>query len=246
MGHKGYLISEHMIEDSPDMKGAQRDFAGESTSNKLFWAKSGLMAVAEEVGAGDKLANWWNPEELKSDEEKPKVAEGDKEEEASVLQLEYVKEQHVNHVLLLGFESSNDAEDEFNNDLAKELNIKQWGENKFLNNPVKASIIFHPPKKGADTEGASEATQLVKTIVDEGEAADEEMEAKNAEEKAAVQLKDAFTHAIVGNIIDEGDAAEAELNNPAPKIAQPKPVAVAEVKKEEETPLVYDDSDVQI
>ena len=74
-----------MIEDSPDMAGGQRNFAGESKANKAFWGKSGLMAVAEETGSGDKLANWWNPEELKSDEEKPKVAEGDKEEEATVL-----------------------------------------------------------------------------------------------------------------------------------------------------------------
>lgn len=79
------------------------------------------------------------------------------------------------------FESSEDGETKFNNALAKELNITAYGSNKFLNEDNQIDFTFFPKKHPEDAE---EAVQAINAIVDEGDAAEEQLEADTAEAEA--------------------------------------------------------------
>lgn len=91
--------------------------------------------------------------------------------------------------VFIQFESSEDAESKFNNELAKDINISKYGSNKFLNEDAGPDFTFFPKKRPEDAE---EAVQAINAIVDAGEEAEEQLEADTAaaeaEETAAVQL----------------------------------------------------------
>ena len=148
------------------------------------------------------------------------------------------------------FESSEDGETKFNNELAKELNITAYGSNKFLNEDNQIDFTFFPKKHAEDAE---EAVQAINAIVDEGDAAEEQLEKDTAEAEAAgdsaeIQLgridgllsneefarrtrkrperkqKGTFGDEIsnvLSTIIDDGEAAEKDIYRRAfPKAAK--------------------------
>ena len=239
LGHQGYLIDSHLIDNPPDMIGGMKDWTNEKDA-----MKGGVNKVAEELGLSGKLM--FNPEELKQPEDapaKPKVPveENNDAEEVSVLQLDYLQRQHEEHMMQIEFESSENRENQFNDELAKEIDIKKLGANKYLNGPKKDHPMFFVPKKEEDASGAK---QLLNSVADEGETAEAAMEANNEaeaaeekKEKTAVQINDEAS-VILGNIASEGDAAEAELNSPV-TMAQKK---VVHMQPEE----FFDGSNVQV
>jgi len=52
------------------------------------------------------------------------------------------------------FESSEDRETKFNDELAKEINISKYGSNKFLNEDNQIDFTFFPKKRPEDAEDA--------------------------------------------------------------------------------------------
>ena len=80
------------------------------------------------------------------------------------------------------FESSENAESVFNDSLAKEINISKYGSNKFLNEDNTSEFTFFPKKTAHDAE---ETVQTLNAIMDDGEAAEKQLEEDTAESEAA-------------------------------------------------------------
>ena len=53
--------------------------------------------------------------------------------------------------VVIRFESSPEAENEFNDKLAKDLKISKWGDDKYLNSPI-ADVTNFAPKKAGDAD----------------------------------------------------------------------------------------------
>lgn len=85
------------------------------------------------------------------------------------------------------FESSEDGETKFNDDLAKEINISKYGSNKFLNEDNQIDFTFFPKKRPQDAE---DAIQAINAIVDSGEVAEKELEEDTAEAEAAGETEE--------------------------------------------------------
>ena len=79
------------------------------------------------------------------------------------------------------FESSDDAENKFNDVLAKENEIAKLGSNKFLNED-QIDFKYFPKKRPED---AAEAIQVINSIVDAGDDAEKQLEEDTAASDAA-------------------------------------------------------------
>lgn len=148
------------------------------------------------------------------------------------------------------FESSDDAENKFNDVLAKDLEISKYGSNKFLNED-QIDFKYFPKKRPADAE---EAVQVINSIVDAGDDAEKQLEEDTAASEAAgeaeaIQLRmipDLLSDAefarrtaakhhkgaisskfggevsnVLSGIIDDGEAAEEKIySNAFPEAAK--------------------------
>ena len=255
LGSTGYMVDRFLIDDAPDMQGGMRDFSVEKDGVK----KNNVGPVAEELNMAPS-AFMFTPEELKQPDEEAKEKE-EKEPKAPVdepeaeidLQIDYLQQQHEDHLMQLQFESSEDAENNFNDDLAKINGIKKLGETKFLTQYKRDDPMFFVPRKADVADGTK---QMLNSIADDGEAAEEQMdkdikESDEAEAKAeaapkaeaALQTGDESS-VILGSLIADGDSAEDALN--APAVPEQAAVQKAPVAKKDEDVLDYDASDVQI
>lgn len=129
-----------------------------------------VMPVAQELGITNLM---FHPDDLKQPDEKaePKTPVDEPDPEIN-LQIEYLQRQHDEYALAQ-FESSEDAEIKFNDKLAKELNITEYGSGKYLNQYKSDDPMFFIPRKESDASGAK---QLLSSIADDGETAEEQLE----------------------------------------------------------------------
>lgn len=245
IGRSGFLIDNFLIDNPPDMQGGMRHFAIEKDGGKA----GNVMPVAEELGMGGNLM--FHPDDLKQPEEKEVKVPVDEPDAEIALQIDYLQRQHEEH-MELQFESSEDAENNFNDELAKINNIERYGRGKFLTQYKRDDPMYFVPRAADNADGVK---QMLNSIADEGSEAEDKMEAdikadeeaeaeaQKEKDKAAVQVADESS-VILGGMIAEGDSAEAALNAPAAP-AQPVQKA-AEAKKKQDEDIDFDASDVQI
>lgn len=102
--------------------------------------------------------------------------------------------------VFIQFESSEDNETKFNDELAKEINISKYGSNKFLNEDNQIDFTFFPKKRPEDAE---EAVQAINAIVDAGDEAEKQLEADTAEAEEAGETEAVQLHRIDGLLSNE-------------------------------------------
>ena len=135
-------------------------------------------------------------DDLKQESEKPQKSVEEKAEEVTEVSAvmlarrskEDLRDYDPSGVYIM-FESNQNAEDLFNDKLAKDLDIAHWGRDPFLNKEGNLPKFTYFPKKRP--EDAEEAVQALNAIQEAGETAEDNLEADTAEAEEAEKEKEA-------------------------------------------------------
>ena len=193
---RGIFIDPPVAEPA-DGVGAMRAFYSEKGFKGKDVVKSYVASGDAEVRASQLP---FQLDDLKQEDEKPQKSveeKADEVTEVSAVMLAHRSKEDLSGIdpsgVFIMFESNQNAEDEFNDKLSKDLNITRWGNDPFLNKEKNIpKFTYFPPKRPEDAE---DAIQAINAIQDAGETAEDNLEADTAEaeaaekEKAAVMLK---------------------------------------------------------